>query len=87
MEEATAVGAHFGLVSDMDIEARIDLGGKLVGFRTSMLQDLDKGRPVELDALTRSVLELAEIAGMKAPTVELVYALAAERARVAGLYR
>jgi 2-dehydropantoate 2-reductase len=87
MEEATAVGAHFGLASDMDIDARIDLGGKLVGFRTSMLQDLDKGRPVELDALTGSVLELAEIAGMKAPTIELVFALAAERARVAGLYR
>lgn len=87
MEEATAIGAHFGLVSDMDIDARIDLGGKLVGFRTSMLQDLDKGRPVELDALTKVVLELADIAGIKAPTIEMVYHLAAERARVAGLYR
>lgn len=84
--EANAVGARYGLVSDMDIEARIDLGGSLKGFRTSMLQDLDKGRPVELDTIVKAVIEMGRLAGVPTPTIDAVFALAAQRAAVAGLY-
>jgi 2-dehydropantoate 2-reductase len=85
--EANDVGAKYGLFSDMDIEARIDLGGSLKGFRTSMLQDLDKGRPVELDTIVKAVMEMGRQAGVPTPTIDAVFALAAQRAAVAGLYK
>jgi 2-dehydropantoate 2-reductase len=47
-----------------------------------MLQDVDAGRPTELDALLGAVIELAQIAGMAVPTLQLVYDLARLRCRV-----
>lgn len=87
IEEASAVGAAYGLASDMSVEARIDLGGSLKGFRTSMLQDMDKGRPVELDTIVRAVLDMGRKAGVPTPVIDTVYALAAQRAEAAGLYK
>ncbi len=87
IEEANAVGRAYGLSSDMSIEARIDLGGSLKGFRTSMLQDMDKGRPVELDTIVRAVIDMGRAAGIATPVIETVYALAAMRAEQAGLYK
>lgn len=85
--EATAVGTHFGLTSSMSADERIDLGANLKGFRTSMLQDLDKGRPVELDTICLVVAEMARLAGIPVPTLDAVFALAVQRARIAGCYR
>ena len=87
IEEANAVGAHYGLASDMSVEQRIDLGGSLVGFRTSMLQDFDKGRPVELDTIVRAVIDMGRMAGVPTPVLDTVYSLAAQRAEVAGIYK
>jgi 2-dehydropantoate 2-reductase len=87
IEEANAVGAAYGLASDMSVEARIDLGGSLKGFRTSMLQDMDKGRPVELDTIVRAVIDMGKKAGVPTPVIGTVYALAAQRAEVAGIYK
>jgi len=86
IEEANAVGAHYGLASDMTVEARIDLGGSLKGFRTSMLQDMDKGRPVELDTIVRAVIDMGKKAGVPTPVIDTVYSLAAQRAELAGIY-
>ncbi len=87
IEEANAVGAAYGLSSDMSVEARIDLGGSLKGFRTSMLQDMDKGRPVELDTIVRAVIDMGKKAGVPTPVIDTVFALAAQRAEVAGIYK
>jgi len=87
IEEANAVGAHYGLSSDMSVEARIDLGGSLKGFRTSMLQDMDKGRPVELDTIVRAVIDMGKKAGVPTPVIDTVFSLAAQRAGHAGIYR
>jgi 2-dehydropantoate 2-reductase len=87
IDEACAVGLRYGLESDMSTEQRIDLGGSLVGFRTSMLQDMDKGRPVELDTIVRSVLEMGRAAGVETPTIATIYALAALKAEEMGLYK
>lgn len=87
IEEANAVGAHYGLASDMSTEARIDLGGSLKGFRTSMLQDMDKGRPVELDTIVRAVIDMGRTAGVPTPVIDTVFALAAQRAQLAGIYK
>jgi len=62
-------------------------GGADVGaHRTSMLQDLDAGRPMEIDALVRSVQELGRVTDTPTPTIDTVLALVQLRGRVAGLY-
>ena len=52
-----------------------------------MLQDLDAGRPLEIDALVASVQELGRLTGTPTPTIDTVLALVRLRARSAGLYR
>ena len=86
-DEAVAVGAHFGLRPGMTAEARIDLGGSLIDFKTSTLQDYEQGRPIELDVIVNAVREMGDIAGIDTPTVDIIYALAAQKAALAGLYR
>jgi 2-dehydropantoate 2-reductase len=54
--------------------------------RTSMLQDLDAGRPMEIDALVGSVRELGRVTDTPTPTIDTVLALVSLRAKVAGLY-
>lgn len=85
-EEASEVGQYFGLEPGMTSEERIDLGGALSGFKASTRQDYEKGRPVELDVIVNAVLEMGDIAGIGTPTIDMVYALAAQKASVAGLY-
>jgi 2-dehydropantoate 2-reductase len=51
-----------------------------------MLQDLERGRPMEIDALLGSVVELAELTATPAPLCRTVLALVRERARQAGRY-
>jgi len=86
IEEAVAAGRYFGLEPGMTPDERIDLGATLVGFKTSMRQDFERGRPVELDTIVRSVIEMGEIAGVETPTIRTVFALAAQHARLAGVY-
>lgn len=87
VEETNAVGRAYGLEATGNVEGRIDLGGSLIGFRTSMLQDMDRGRPVELDTIVRIVMEMGRAAGVATPVIETIYGLAACRAEAAGNYR
>ncbi len=84
--EAIAVGRHFGLDPGMTVEERIELGARLGEFKTSMLQDFEKGRPMELDTFLAAVVEMARLAGVATPTIETVQALTLHKARQAGLY-
>jgi 2-dehydropantoate 2-reductase len=52
----------------------------------SMLQDLERGRSMEIDAIVTAVQELGRLAGVATPAIDTVLALVQERARVAGLY-
>jgi 2-dehydropantoate 2-reductase len=70
----------------IDVERRIDGGAAVGAHRTSMLQDLDAGRPMEIDALVASVQELGRLTDLPTPTIDIVLALVRLRARVAGLY-
>lgn len=81
MEEARAVAESFGIAFNISIDDRIDMAAKVGAHRTSMLQDVDAGRPTELDALLGAVIELAQIAGMAVPTLQLVYDLTKSRCR------
>lgn len=86
MREAMDVGDALGLPMNMSAEARIDLGAELGEFKPSILQDLERGRPLEIDAMVTVVSEMGEISGIPTPTVDTVLALLRGRARRAGLY-
>jgi 2-dehydropantoate 2-reductase len=58
MAEAVAVGHALGVVREIDIDARLAYAGRLTNVRTSMLQDLEAGRPLELDPILGAVIEL-----------------------------
>ena len=75
MGEAQAICVKLGAQVKVDIAQRI-AGAQAVGaHKTSMLQDVEAGRPLELDALVGSVLELGEITETATPTVRAVHAL------------
>lgn len=86
MFEAQAIGEKLGVTFPIDIERRIDGGAAVGAHRTSMLQDLDAGRPMEIDALIGSVQELGRITAMPTPTIDTVLALVALRGRIGGSY-
>ncbi|MDA0786255.1 MAG: 2-dehydropantoate 2-reductase [Proteobacteria bacterium] len=86
MREAMDVGTALGLPMTMSAEARIDLGAELGEFKPSILQDLERGRPLEIDAMVTVVSEMGAIANIPTPTVDTVLALLRGRARRDGLY-
>jgi 2-dehydropantoate 2-reductase len=85
MREGMAVSAHYGYPMPMTPDQRIDLARQVGAAKISMLQDLEQGRPLELDAISGAVIELAERAGVDVPAIRLVHALTLARARALGL--
>ncbi len=86
MLEAQTVAEKLGVKFPIDVDRRIQGGAAVGAHRTSMLQDLDQGRPMEIDALIGSVKELGLITQTPTPTIDTVLALTALRGKVAGLY-
>ena len=86
MLEAQEIAEKLGVKFPIDVDRRIEGGAAVGAHRTSMLQDLDQGRPMEIDALVGSVRELGRITGTPTPTIDTVLALVQLRARVSGLY-
>ena len=85
MLEAQEIAEKLGVKFPIDVERRIDGGAAVGSHRTSMLQDLDAGRPMEIDALIGSVQELGHLTKTPTPTIDTVLALIRLRARTAGL--
>ncbi|MGW0815877.1 ketopantoate reductase family protein [Streptomyces viridiviolaceus] len=83
-EETAAVGAALGIDAAMTADERLAVARELGAFRTSMLQDADRGRPLELDAIVGAVRELARRTGVPSPSLDVVYALLALREYVRG---
>lgn len=75
MEEARAIGAKFGISLSMTPAERNAITREFGAFKTSMLQDLEGGRELEVDALLGAPLELAGIAGVAAPWLGALYGL------------
>ena len=76
MREAQAVGEAFGVKFRISVEQRI-AGAEGVGaHKTSMLQDIEHGRAIEIEALLGSVVELARLADVATPHLDAVYAVA-----------
>ena len=76
MEEAVAIATRLGIGFDVTIEKRIDGARRVGAHKTSMLQDLEAGKALELDALTGAVVELGEKLDVPTPATRHVYALA-----------
>ena len=78
-DEVTAVGARLGLETGMTAGERLDIALQLGAFRTSMLQDAERGRPLELDAIIGAARELAQRTGVPSPALDTVHGLLALR--------
>jgi 2-dehydropantoate 2-reductase len=84
MLEGQMVGERLGVRFGVDVERRIE-GARAIGaHKTSMLQDLERGRALELDALVGAVQELGRLLQVPTPTIDSVLALTRLRAAVAG---
>ncbi|MFK7755117.1 MAG: 2-dehydropantoate 2-reductase [Sedimentitalea sp.] len=86
MLEAQTIAEKLGVKFPIDVDRRIQGGADVGAHRTSMLQDLDQGRPMEIDALVGSVKELGRVTQTPTPTIDTVLSLVALRGKVAGLY-
>ncbi len=84
MMEAQAVAEALGVKFAVTLEKRLDGALEVGAHRTSMLQDLERGRPLEIEALLGAVVELGAVTGHGMPTCETVLALVRERARRVG---
>lgn len=85
MEEVDAVARAMGVEVPLTIEKRMDGAAATGAHKTSMLQDLEAGRPLEVDALLGAVVELAGGAGVPVPSLRVLYSLTKlldEKARV-----
>lgn len=86
MLEAQKIGEKLGVRFPVDVDKRIDGAAAVGAHRTSMLQDLERGRPMEIDALVTAVQEMGRLVDVPTPTIDVVLALVRQRARVAGAY-
>ncbi|ODV11778.1 MAG: 2-dehydropantoate 2-reductase [Rubrivivax sp. SCN 70-15] len=86
MVEAQAIGAAFGIPIDQEPEARHAITRKLGAFKTSMLQDVEAGRPLEIDALVGAVHEIGRHLALPTPNLDALLGLARLMARQRGLY-
>ncbi len=86
MSEAQIVAEALGVKFAITLEKRLDGAAEVGAHKTSMLQDLERGRPIEIDALLGAVVELGGIVGQAMPNCEAVLALTRERGRQAGCY-
>jgi 2-dehydropantoate 2-reductase len=86
MAEAARIGAKIGCPISQSGEERTALTRQLGAFKTSMLQDVEAGRAVELDALVSVVREIGQMTGESTPNIDALLGLARLNARVKGLY-
>jgi 2-dehydropantoate 2-reductase len=75
MTETLSVAKALGCEVGVSIERRLAGAERVGDHRTSTLQDLERGKPLELDVLLAAVVELAEITGVPVPTLRTVYAI------------
>jgi 2-dehydropantoate 2-reductase len=85
MNESRAVAEALGVKFAVGVDERIDMAAKVGAHKTSMLQDVEAGRPTELDAILGSVIELAQMTAIETPALKLVYDLVKFRARTDGV--
>jgi 2-dehydropantoate 2-reductase len=86
MLEAQAIALKLGVKFPINVDKRIEGAGAVGAHKTSMLQDLERGRPMEIDALVSSVQELGALTQTPTPAIDTVLALTKRLARQSGCY-
>lgn len=86
MLEAQAIGESLGVRFPIAVDRRIKGAGDVGEHKTSMLQDLERGRPMEIDALVSAVQELGRLTDKPTPTIDAVLALVRRLAIERGCY-
>ena len=86
MLETQTIAETFGAKLRVDVERRIEGARKVGAHKTSMLQDLERGRPMEIDPLVTVVQEMGRLTKTPTPSLDAVHALVVQRAKVAELY-
>src|SRR4029077_18022561 len=86
MLESQAIAETFGVKFRVDVERRIEGARKVGAHKPSILQDVELGRPMEIDPLVTVVQEMGRLTGIATPALDTVLALVAQRAKIAGLY-
>ncbi len=86
MREAQTIGARIGIPIDQQPEDRHAVTRKLGSFKTSMLQDVEAGRPIELDALVGAVREIGQHLGEATPNMDALMGLTRLMGQMRGLY-
>ena len=86
MEEAKAIGAAIGCPIAQSGQERNAVTRKLGAFKTSMLQDVEAGKPLEIDALLTVVREIAQRVDVPTPNLDALLGLTRVFARSRGLY-
>jgi 2-dehydropantoate 2-reductase len=81
MEEAREIGRRIGCEIHESVEARMDVARKLGAFRTSMLQDAEAGRPLEIDSIVAAPREIARLLGLETPNLDTLLGLSRLYAR------
>ena len=86
MREAAAIAQALGAEPTTNHEARV-ASQSAMAHKPSILQDLEAGRPMEVDGMFDAPVTLGRLAGVPTPTLDLLVALCKIRAESAGLYR
>ncbi len=87
MLEAKAVNEALGIQIPLEMmDRRLAAARSVAGHKMSMLQDLERGRSLEIDALVTAVQEIGRLTGVPTPIIDAVLALVQERGRIAHLY-
>jgi 2-dehydropantoate 2-reductase len=86
MLEAQAIGEALGVRFAIDVEKRINGAAAVGAHKTSMLQDLERGRAMEIDALVASAQELGRLTKIDTPVIDDILSLVQLRGRTAGCY-
>ncbi|HZO73990.1 MAG TPA: 2-dehydropantoate 2-reductase [Ktedonobacteraceae bacterium] len=81
MLEVEAVGSAYGIHPDIGVDRRLEGAARVGQHRTSMLQDVEAGRPLEVEALVGSVIEMGRRRDVPTPALEVVYQLTRQLAR------
>jgi 2-dehydropantoate 2-reductase len=84
MVEAQAIAEKLGVRFPIDVDARIAGAADVGEHKPSTLVDLQRGRPLEIDALLGAVVEMGKLVGLPTPTCEVVLALVRQRAQSTG---
>ncbi len=86
MKEAKLISEKLGSKINIGIEQRISGAHKVGNHKTSTLQDYEMGKPIEIDALVKSVSEIGKIVKIETPKIDLIYSLVKLRALLSNCY-